>query len=271
MLIPTARLVLPLLPRQLGFSLTRTLASIPTTVPLKPQDRCILAAAQSVDFGTSSRKIAWIWGQGPTVVFVHGWGGRGGQMVGLADKVVNCGFRSVVFDVRGHGESAGRSVSFRHFIDDLAELTSFIGAPIHAFVGHSAGALCMMAAREAHDLRAARYVCLCAPRAPYVPVREIKQRLNPPEDLLRRCEIHYAAQFNRSWHDLDQGCAYRYDGNGKLLMIYDLDDKRVDHTDDATVVSVWPSAQVKKTRGLGHQKILWDTHVADDVIAFLRS
>jgi len=269
-LVSIARLLLPLLPHRLAFALARTLASIPSIAPLKAHDRKVLDAALRIEFGRDRRKVAWVWGQGPTVVFVHGWGGCAGQMVGLADRAARDGFRSVVFDVQAHGESAGRSVSFRHFIDDLAELSDFIGVPIHAYVGHSAGALCMMAARELRGLRAAHYVCLCAPRAPYVPVREIAQRLQPREGVLRRCEAHYAAQFERSWQDLDHGCAFRDPGHGRLLLVYDMDDARVDNSDDACIRSVWPAAQVIKTRGLGHQKVLWDANVCRYVLAFLQ-
>lgn len=264
------RTLLPLLPQGLGFALTRALASIPSKTALKAHDREVLNAARRIAFGADQRKVAWVWGEGPTVVFVHGWGGRAAQMVGLARLVAENGFQVVVFDVQAHGESAGRCVSFRHFIDDLAELVAYLGFPIHAYVGHSAGALCMMAARERHHLRAAHYVCLCAPSAPYVPVREIQQRLNPRADMLRRCEAYYAAQFDRSWQELDQGAAFRYAGQGRLLLIYDVDDARVDHRDDARVRAVWPAARVIKTRGLGHQKVLWDRGVAHDVIEFLR-
>lgn len=270
MLVQIVRLLLPLLPQRLAFVLTRTLASIPSNAPLKAHDRKVLDVARRIEFGSDRRKVAWIWGQGPTVVFVHGWGGGAGQMVGLAESAANDGFQSVVFDVQAHGESSGRSVSFRHFIDDLAELSDFLAVPIHAYVGHSAGALCMMAARELRGLRAARYVCLCAPRAPYVPVREITQRLNPRDDVLRRCEAYYASQFERSWQELDHGCAFRDTGHGRLLLIYDLDDARVDNNDDTIVRTVWPSAQVVKTRGLGHQKVLWDAHVSRDVLEFLQ-
>lgn len=270
MLLRIVRLLLPLLPRGLGFALTRSLASIPSKPPVKAHDREVLGAARRIAFGVECRKVAWIWGEGPPVVFVHGWGGRAGQMAGLAKQVADNGFRVVVFDVRAHGESAGRRVSFRHFIDDLAELVGFLGVPIHALVGHSAGALCMMAARELRGLRAAHYVGLCAPRAPYVPVREIQQRLNPREGVLRRCEAYYAAQFDRSWQDMDQGGAFRYAGQGRLLLIYDRDDPRVDHGDGACIQAVWPSAQIITTRGLGHQKVLWDPGIAHDVIEFLR-
>ena len=41
------------------------------------------------------RVVGRAWGEGPTVLLVHGWGGHAGQMTPLVDSVVAAGHRAV--------------------------------------------------------------------------------------------------------------------------------------------------------------------------------
>lgn len=264
------RSILRLLPESMAFSLARFLASMPPAAPIRAADQEWLHAAEQISFGSGMGRRAWAQGQGPLVIFVHGWGGRAAQLVVLAQRLVGQGYRVVVFDALAHGESPGRHADFSAFIEDLAALAQQLNQPIHALVGHSAGALCMMAARTLKDVSAQCYVCLCAPHAPYVPVREIKQRLDPGLAVLGRFEDYYAESFGVSWQSLDQAHAFRDLGQGRLLLVYDVGDTRVDHRDAERITKAWPQAKVIKTHGLGHQKVLWDIGVAQDVAAFLR-
>ncbi|MDH3538282.1 MAG: alpha/beta hydrolase, partial [Gammaproteobacteria bacterium] len=44
-------------------------------------------------------------GRGPTVVFVHGWGGGAPQFFPLMRGLAQCGFTALAFDHLGHGQS----------------------------------------------------------------------------------------------------------------------------------------------------------------------
>lgn len=157
---------------------------------------------------------------------------------------------------------------FHNGVNDLAP---FLNQDVHAYVGHSAGALCTMAARKLKGVTAERYVCVCAPRAPYPPVNSIRKQLTPPPDMLKRYQAHFAAQFDASWDELDAGSSFAYANQGKLLLVYDEDDERVEHTDGEKIRAPWPSATLIKTTGLGHQKVLWSPGVIEEVAAFLQS
>lgn len=268
-----ARLVrplLPLLPTSAAFTLVCTLASIPGRPALKARDHAALAAATRIPFGGAGRrKTAWAWGAGPTVLLVHGWGGRAAQMAPLAQYLAARGFRAVAFDVTAHGSAQGRRTSFRDFIADTAELAAHLGTELHACIGHSAGGLGMMAARERAGLRAARYVCLCAPLAPYVPVESIEQMVAPPPAVLARCVDYYAGQFELPWPELAQGRVYQPRPGERLLLIYDHDDPRVRHGDGERIRARWPDAALLKTHGLGHNGPLWNAAVHEAIADFL--
>jgi len=158
MLIPVVRAVLPLLPDRTAFRLAVALASLPPRLPLKPEDGRVLDAATRFEFGTGIRRVAWRWGAGPTVVLAHGWGGRAGQMVKMADAIAKSGFQVVVFDGHGHGESPGRTIGFRRLIDDLEVLDDALNSEVAAWVCHSAAGLGLAAARPGVSGYAARAV-----------------------------------------------------------------------------------------------------------------
>ena len=156
MLATSARILLKLLPESLAFRLTVLLASISPAPPLKARDKTALAAAEELRWGAGGRKRAWCWGDGPPVVLVHGWGGRATQMAPLAQHLASMGFAAWALDVHAHGQSAGLRIGFDRFIADIAEFCAQLPQPPRALIGHSAGGMTMMAARELRGLHAAR-------------------------------------------------------------------------------------------------------------------
>jgi len=81
------------------------------------------------------------WGQGPVVLFSHGWPLNGdawdGQMLFLAQN----GFRVIAHDRRGHGRSSQSSSGndMDTYADDLAELIETLDLRDITLVGHSTG------------------------------------------------------------------------------------------------------------------------------------
>src|SRR5687767_6768036 len=46
-----------------------------------------------------------VWGSGPVVYLVHGWGGRGSQLAPYVEPLTATGHRVVLFDAPAHGDS----------------------------------------------------------------------------------------------------------------------------------------------------------------------
>lgn len=270
MLIPLTRALMPLLPDRTGFRLAVTLASVPPRLALKPEDREVLARATRFEFGREPRRLGWRWGRGPVVVLAHGWGGRAGQMVKLADSIAAAGFEVVVFDAAGHGESPGRQIGFRRLTDDLSALDDALDGAAAGWVCHSAAGLCLAAARIRLGMFPRRLVFLATPRGPYIPIRELTRHLNPRPAVLQHCREFYAAEFDMHWDELDQCGAFANRGDTPLLVIQDRADPRVEDGDAERIAAAWGGAEIVHTDGLGHLKLLWSDDVAERVIDFLR-
>lgn len=269
MWIKLIRFMARILPDGLAYSLIRSIAAIPVTPPQKKSDRAILLQARRLSFGRKNGRVGWVWGEGPLVVLVHGWSGSGAQLAALAQSLVEQGFSAALFDVTAHGESKGLRVTFNDFMTDMTDWTLALDRPVFAYVGHSAGGLAMMAARELKGIRALRYVCLNAPLFPYVPVNDIRRIVAPSQAVLERFKIYYAGHFGLPWEELERGRAYRCPESARLFAVYDENDDRVHHADAERLRALWPSVKVMKTRGLGHQKVMWDRQVMEEVARFL--
>src|SRR6266704_5291675 len=267
MLIKAAKFVINVVPEAMADSITRSLAAMTQRPPISSFEREAMAQANRMSYGESN--VAWVWGNGPLVMFVHGWSGRAAQMAPLALHVANLGFRSVAIDVTGHGDSPKRHTRWDYFLRDIAALSQSLQEEVYAYVGHSAGALSMMAARALKGIHARRYACICAPSFPFPPINVIQKKLNPKESVVEHYKKHIAGQFETTWEELQAGCSYANAGSDTLLF-YDETDRFVHHSEGDRIQTLCPGAQVVKTRAYSHQEILAAPELARTLGAFLQ-
>lgn len=226
--------------------------------------------AVALPYGSDGQNVAWSWGHGPLVVFIHGWNGRAAQFAPLALRIAQRGYRCVAIDVTGHGSSHGKRTGWRHFIDDIAALTTSLGDDVYAYVGHSAGGLCLMAARAIKNLRASLYVCVSTPSYPFPPIRAIRQRLDPAPHLVTAYRDFIARQFDMTWSELKSGQAFAGAG-ADLLLFYDEADRFVEHSEGDRIQALCRGARLNKSSTHGHSKVLGSAELEQAVSSFLVS
>ena len=261
------RTALKLVPDSTGSAITRALAGRIPPLGVLPGQQEALDRAERISYGGGG--VAWSWGSGPVVVFVHGWGGRAAQMAPLAAHVAGLGLRAVALDVTAHGDATDRRGRWGYFLRDVAAVSQSLGE-VHAYVGHSAGALTMMAARGVKGIRAKRYVCICAPSHPFPPIRAIRKRLDPSPGVVKDYQDFIAEQFEVSWDELERGAAWAGVGED-LLLFYDAADRFVDHTEGDRIAALCPGSRLIKTKTHGHVRILASGELRDAVGVFLRT
>lgn len=91
-------------------------------------------------------------GKGPTIVFVHGWGGGAPQFFPLMRGLAQCGFSSIAFDHLGHGQSEMKPATLHQSIkttNHILEMVKKSSDGLYAIVGHSTGCIAIAAARNA--------------------------------------------------------------------------------------------------------------------------
>ena len=224
----------------------------PVIPGLSADPRAFVAAGRPV--------VGWSWGEGPTVLLVHGWNGRAADMVALAEALVHAGFRAVAVDLPAHGRSPGRRTSIAEWRHVLAAIAEQLGG-VHAVVGHSLGGAAVTLALEA-GLRARGAVLLAPASGPTEYVARVRRFLGLP--------AARAAGMQRRLESLVGGALAEFDAvraaatlAAPALVLHDPADDEVPWAHGAAIAGAWPRATLVPVPGEGHFRIL----TAPDVVA----
>jgi pimeloyl-ACP methyl ester carboxylesterase len=209
---------------------------------------------------------AWEWGEGPTVLLVHGWGSRAGRFRGLATLLLEQGFRVVAHDAPAHGRSTGRFASLPEFARALRAVADVAGE-IHGIVGHSLGGAAACLAM--HGGLAARRLVLVAPPADVVQFsHDFGDYLRLPPRARQAMRRNLETRLSMRWEDLDIPTVVR-DLPVEALVIHDREDAEVAFAHGEAIAQAFPHGRLIATSGLGHRAILRDPEVVRETVAFL--
>jgi pimeloyl-ACP methyl ester carboxylesterase len=252
----------------------RLTASLHGVLMMKPPRR----AADGLDtalrerarqFTVSSRGravAAWSWGEGPTVLLVHGWGGRGSQMCSFVEPLLDVGARVVAFDAPGHGASGGSLSSVVDMAAAILDVERVVGR-VDAVVAHSAGGAATTLAL--HDgLGATRIVYVSPSLRPGSFLRRILRLLRLPADVARATRHRMERRVGATIREVDAAVATPVAGV-QLLVVHDQRDRLVPHREGRLLSERWEGAELLTTRGLGHSRILKDTGVIECAVTFV--
>ena len=229
----------------------------------------LLATARARPMQLGARRIeTWGWGAGPSVLLVHGWGGRGAQLGALVGPLIAQKFSVVTFDAPGHGASDAGTVT-------IPEITSAIRAvaesrgPLAAIVAHSVGATATVRALwEGLDAGA---VVLVGPAADLVtPALRFSETFGFSRKVRERMHQGIEARVGQSWSAFDAvALAPALAPPPPLLVIHDRGDAEIPWQHGSALARAWRGAEMLMTEGLGHRQILRDPDVVAAAVAFV--
>lgn len=216
---------------------------------------------------------AWSWGDGPTVLLVHGWGGNAGQMHALAGTLLEHGLRVVGFDAPAHGASGpsrmgGRRVSMIEIADALRVVAAAAG-PLAGLVAHSGGCTATaLALREGWT--GPERMAFVAPFAlPSMAIEPFGRAIGASAPVTARFRDRVERRFGRPWTGFDIPPLPGLRDLPPLLLVHDREDREVPWFHGQAVAQAWPGARLLATRGLGHRRVLRDAAVLSQVAGFL--
>jgi pimeloyl-ACP methyl ester carboxylesterase len=204
---------------------------------------------------------------------MHGWGGSRGHFGKFIAPLVAAGHRVVALDAPSHGGSAAgvhgrrRAVAV-DFAEALKGLISECG-PAYGIIGYSLGGAA--AALVVLDGLPAGRLALIAPMAnPLAFANEFARVLGFGERIRARLVERVERRNGRPMSDFDIAArATARSDLPPLLVVHDRDDQVVDLADAEAITKTWPQAELLRTEGLGHQRILRDSVVVQQVVRFL--
>lgn len=226
--------------------------------------------------GTDGAIAAWRFGNvfDPLIVASHGWGGRGAQFGAWIAPLVRAGYQVVVFDHVAHGQSAGRHAPITAFAAGLAAVVRHLeqrGARVAGFVGHSLGcpAIAIALSGELRHLKDTRVVQLAPPASLIRYSRHFARHIGLTERLRAAMQWRIEQRIGAKWSGFELPTAVAAQ-RAQTLVIHDEHDRDVRFDSGLAVARAWPGARFKRTRGLGHRRIVRDASVVAAAIDFLR-
>ena len=209
---------------------------------------------------------AWSWGDGPTVLLVHGWNGRATQLGGFVAPLVARGYRVVAFDALGHGDSPGHQQSLPELAGDIRRVADELGN-LRGVITHSLGGAATTLAIS-YGLEVERAVFISPPANPAEFVSIFAAALGITKAVRDRVQERVETRLGMKMVDMRADLLAR-SMRTPLLVIHDRDDKEVPFDVGRSIANAWPGAQLVVTEGLGHQRILRDQMVRDRTVQFI--
>lgn len=211
-----------------------------------------------------------VWAAGPAaapaVLLVHGWGGRGTQMGAFVAPLLAAGYRVIWFDQPGHGASGRGAVSLPDFVRAVEAVVAIHG-PFAAAIGHSLGAAAIGLALR-HGVRLGRVAFVSPPSSIGEHARNFARLLGITprvRDAMRRRLEH---RFGMRFADID-----RIEELARVpvpaLFVHDNDDAEVPIENTLRLSALMPRANMIRTYGLGHYRILREPAVVAAVVDFI--
>jgi len=241
----------------------------PSAYRISAEEQAWLEKSSRFEVVVRDRVIkGWKWGNGPGVLLVHGWNGRGIQLHRFIEPLLQDGHSVITYDGPGHGESEGRTTNYFELTDTIkAVLNSGHGCNIHGVIAYSLGASAVLNCmeKENRELRAV----LIAPALKLVEMTYgifddygVPERLY--QNLMRELENQFGYDMRR-----DNPINLLEKTKSKILIFHDKDDLKVPYVESQGVSSRHENVSLHTTEGLGHKDILTDESVVDQAVDYL--
>ncbi|HHJ34257.1 MAG TPA: alpha/beta hydrolase [Gammaproteobacteria bacterium] len=238
-----------------------------------PYERPALAAARNEQVSVNGLQIAvYLWqhesiAPAATLLFIHGWTGRGSQVASYIERLTGLGYRVISFDGPAHGNTPGKQTSLLEMTDVIFALNKKYG-DFDAAITHSFGGMILTFAMSL-GLKVDRAALICPPNNFQVILDNFQRILQLPDCVMQAMErISYAThgQVIRDLVDMENNVRRL---SCKSLLIHDEDDTDISWHSSEKIARAWPGARFIKTQGLGHRRIVRDSQVVQHIIDFL--
>ena len=215
--------------------------------------------------GDGPELAVWDWGEGKTVLLVHGWNSNAAQLSGFVAPLLRAGHYVAAADMPAHGDSVGRRTNVLEMADTILRIGRRVG-PVHAVIAHSLGAAATIIAL-AEGLGAARAVLIAPPANLPLFAREYARTIG----LSPRSASRMVSRIDRLLGGRDALDLTRLAGRQRAnaLIVHDPADREVPFADSRALASAWPGATLLPLSGAGHSRALRHPEVISRAVGFV--
>jgi pimeloyl-ACP methyl ester carboxylesterase len=211
--------------------------------------------------------VTYHYGEGEKkILLVHGWSGRGTQLVKFADEIVKCGYSTVSFDAPAHGKSGTSTTLMPEFIASILELEKKYG-PFEYAIGHSLGGMSLLnSVKQGLDIK--KLVTIGSGDKIIDILNDFVSKLKLKPVIAEKLKNHFEKKSGESMESYAAHVAAK-DVQIPTLVIHDENDYEVPVFCGINIHKNLPNGELFTTKKLGHRKILGDATVINKSISFI--
>jgi pimeloyl-ACP methyl ester carboxylesterase len=200
------------------------------------------------------------------ILLVHGWSGRGTQLVKFAEEILKLGYSTISFDAPAHGKSATKTTLMPEFIASILELEKLHG-PFDYAIGHSLGGMSLLNAVK-QGLGIKKLVVIGSGDIIDDITKIFVKQLELKPSISEKMRVYYEKKFNVLLNDFSAHLAAKH-VTIPTLVIHDENDIEVPVSCGKNIHQHLPNGELLITKRLGHRKILGESTVIKKTIDFL--
>lgn len=201
-------------------------------------------------------------------LLIHGWSGRGTQLVKIADALVDQGYTTFSFDGPAHGKSSGKTTNMLEFSQCIMEMERKHG-PFDTAIGHSLGSMALLySVKEGLGLKSAVLVGTGDKIEDII--YDFTDKLGLKRNIGRNLKDSFDKKFNFDINNLSASVSAK-DVKLPLLVIHDQQDFDSPVEASIKINKIIKNSKLVLTQGLGHRKILGDQEVIRRILEFIES
>lgn len=224
---------------------------------------------QSKLFIPSLKKNIMVYNYGKSdkkILLVHGWSGRGTQLVKIADEMLKLGYSTISFDAPAHGKSEGKTTIMTEFIASILEIEKQFG-PFEVAIGHSLGGMSILNAIK-QNLNVKKTVIIGSGDIIQDIIDDFIKKLELKPKIGLLLKNHFEKKFNEPMEN------YAANFSAKsvtipVLIIHDKNDDDVNIKAAHNIHKHLKNSTLMITEGLGHRKILGNSEVINSIKEFI--
>ncbi len=200
------------------------------------------------------------------VLLVHGWNGRGTQLVSIAKMFKEHDYTIVSFDAPGHGKSPKTTSNMKDFIEAIHVLSKKYGG-FDVIVGHSLGGMSIINSLAA-GITAGKAVIIGSGNKTADITSDFLQSIGMDQKIRPILTGLFEHKYNDTMSHYDVAPKARKVAL-PVLVIHDKNDIDVPYGAAEAIFENLPNGTIMLTEGLGHRKILGDEHVIKTIEDFV--
>jgi len=211
---------------------------------------------QVYNYGTGTKKI----------LLVHGWSGRGTQLVKIADELLKMGYQIVSFDAPAHGKSQGKTTLMPEFVASILELEKLFG-PFEFAIGHSLGGMSVLNAVK-QKLNINKAVIIGSGDIILDIIEDFIKKIKLKPKIAILLKIYFENKYGEPMENHSSHIAAK-EVKIPVLIIHDINDDDVPVKTAYNIHKHLQNSELLITEGLGHRKILGNETVINKIKDFI--